>query len=330
MSEVIKVLKDGYWDRTQVVRSEDGSLRVRKECKEGEPPGPWAHEALRREIDFLSQIPSGAEAYFPPVLASWNGDRIGYEVPFYENRHDVGTLLQAGSLSQNDATRLQERLSEVVFSRLHQAPPIHRDSFGQHVAEVVGDALDALSDDSRYRSLVEEETLVINGKPGAGLRHAHGRLTDQGIYRRLDWTQAVLLHGDLILENVLWSPVLLIDPVSVAALDSGPPLFDLVKYESYASGELYAIREELVSIGMLEGGYSYAIDWNREALRPFRELDLTSTLRAEFERIHGPVNERLYQLIDGYFSLVMARNTRGLHQWARVIKGCLCLQAASS
>lgn len=329
MNEVIKVLKDGYWDCTSVVRVEDGSLRVRKESRVTETPGPWAYEALRREIAFLCNLPNGTEAYFPPILQSWDEDgRIGYEVPYYENRRDLAALLLAGALTQEVASKLQERLATIIFDRLHRAPPLHRDSFAHHVVEVVEGAIEALGADDRYKQLIEDEEVTINGAPVPGLRRTHRLLTEQGIYRRLDWTQAVLLHGDLILENVLWSPLLLIDPVSVAALDSGPPLFDLVKYESYARGELYAIREELITIGMVGGGYTYAIDWKRDELRRFRELDLSSIMRSEFERVHGKVNECLYQLIDGYFSLVMARNTSGLHQWARVIKGCLCFQAA--
>ncbi|MFP6882342.1 MAG: hypothetical protein VCA34_15410, partial [Roseibacillus sp.] len=142
-------------------------------------------------------------------------------------------------------------------------------------------------------------------------------------------TPVVLLHGDLILENILWPPLLLIDPVSVAGLTSGHPLFDLMKYESYASGELFAIREESVTAGPRGAGFLFKIDWGNARLAPFRQFDLRSRFRAGYERRHGKIDHALYSLLDGYFSLVMARNTTGTHQWARVIKGCQCLATAA-
>ena len=47
----MRTLKDGYWDRTEVVQMADGSRRVRKSSKGDAPPGPWGVAALRREIE---------------------------------------------------------------------------------------------------------------------------------------------------------------------------------------------------------------------------------------------------------------------------------------
>ena len=49
---LVRTLKDGYWDRTEVVELEDGSLRVRKSSKGNAPPGPWGAAALRKEIAY--------------------------------------------------------------------------------------------------------------------------------------------------------------------------------------------------------------------------------------------------------------------------------------
>ena len=74
MDEIVRTLKDGYWERSTVVRAGDGSLRVRKESKPTGTPGPWAHQALRNEIEYLSTLPTGARASFPPLLASWDDE----------------------------------------------------------------------------------------------------------------------------------------------------------------------------------------------------------------------------------------------------------------
>ena len=38
--DVIRILKDGYWDITEIVKASDGSLRVRKRNKGSTAPGP--------------------------------------------------------------------------------------------------------------------------------------------------------------------------------------------------------------------------------------------------------------------------------------------------
>ena len=75
-------------------------------------------------------------------------------------------------------------------------------------------------------------------------------------------------------------------------------------------------------------GYRFTIDWNCAQLAPFRAIDLTSTFRAAFLATHGEFDPRHYALLDAYFSLVMARNTSGIHQFARVLKAVECMATA--
>ena len=103
------------------------------------------------------------------------------------------------------------------------------------------------------------------------------------------------LHGDLFLENMLWRPaddaagnspqLVLIDPVSVAGVMGGPPLFDLVKYESYATGELPALRSEWVEVAGFDGSddYRYRVRWDSAELAPFRRLDWHTRFRRAFD-----------------------------------------------
>ncbi len=328
MPEVLRTLKDGYWDRTTVIRFDDGTLRVRKECRKTDQPGPWAHAALRTEIAYLQSLPDHLKGHFPPLLCSWDAESIGYEIPFYEDRSDFSSFVLAGEVDQAPADEMQRQLADVVFEGIHRLAPPHDTGFADHVREVILESIDALASDEQFLPLLAPETVTINGHSLPGLRASANSLQDRGLFGRLEASRPVRLHGDLILENILWPPLLLIDPVSVAGLDSGHPLFDLVKFESFASGELYAIREEFVAAGPCAHGFSLVIDWDHSELKPFRQVDLLSTLRSHYLRAHGEVDSQLYALLDGYFSLVMARNTTGLHQWARVIKGCQCLAAA--
>ncbi|HJM65170.1 MAG: phosphotransferase [Roseibacillus sp.] len=329
MSEVVRTLKDGYWDHTTVIRASKGTLRVRKESRDTETPGPWAHEALRNEISYLENLPTPAANFFPPLLSSWEEDTIGYEIPYYQDRSDLARLVLDGIPGPADCEEIQNQLADAVLGGLHSAEQVGGAPFCAHLEAILSESLETLSAVEVFEPIVNGTRLHLNGHPVPGLRASLARLRASGILKHLAREPSVRLHGDLILENMLWSPLLLIDPVSVAGLTMGHPLFDLVKHESYARGELYAIREELVTAGRLpDGSYTLEIPWGAEALQPFDRIDLTVGFRKEFIRQHGEINPHFYHLIDAYFSLVMARNTTGLHQFARVLKGCQGLARA--
>ena len=331
MSRPAGILKDGYWDRTSIVRSSDGALRVRKESKGTAAPGPWSRQALRNEIAYLRSLPEAVHSFFPPLLDSWDGDTPGYEIPYYPERRDVAQLLLTGALDEADTVAIQDTLVQAILYGLHAERGGDELSFVMHLEDILDESVTEIAGMGAFQEIAESPTIVINGdSPVPGLRKALGAVRRTGLLNRLAGEPSVRLHGDLILENILWPGPILIDPVSVTGLTHGPALFDLVKYESYASGELYAIREELVEAGpSAAGGYHYGIRWSGEKLQPFTRLDLTTRFRAQYLRVHGPVDQRLYHLIDAYFSLVMARNTTGRHQFARILKATQCLAGAS-
>lgn len=331
MPLTIRTLKDGYWDLTTLVRATDGMLRVRKESRETANPGPWAHEALRNEISYLQNLPDPAKPYFPPLLDCWDDRTIGYEIPFYSDRPDLARLMLEKRLDPKALEEVQDELALAVLSGLHSSGECDGNDFCIHLKSVIEESIEHLTQINEFRELIEDDSLVLNDQDIPGIRHSFELLGNSGAWERLAAQPSVQIHGDLILENMLWSPILLIDPVSVAGLTHGNPLFDLVKHESYARGELYAIREDLVRAERLEDRiYLLEIPWTYEALEPFLEGDMTSRFRDHFVRHHGEIDLSLYNLIDGYFSLVMARNTTGLHQYARVLKGCQCLATAGN
>src|SRR5262249_46396618 len=127
--------------------------------------------------------------------------------------------------------------------------------------------------------------------------------------------------------------LVLIDPVSVAGVLRGPALFDLVKYVSYAKGELLALRSEWVDVAGFDDradGDFYAIRWNDPQLAPYRTRDWHTRLQRAFEARYGSVNRRLYRLIDGYFSVAMAVNTSGVQRRARLLKAMADFNAVLS
>jgi hypothetical protein len=344
---VVRTLKDGYWDHTAVIELPDGSHRVLKQTK-GEAFGPWGVRSLRREIQYLTSLPESARGVFPPVLAAWDGEStgapgVGYEMPFYSDHLDAGELARRAALTQEEIDDFQDALADAVLARLHkrEAPD---EPLSAHVTSVVAQAWDQLEKDPILAALLNAEDLTLNGDRILGPRAALARIKEEtDLPTRLDTGPSVRLHGDLFLENILWRPsaipalnaqqLILIDPVSVAGVMCGPPVFDLVKYVSYATGELLALRSERVEVecpasGEIERGYHYRIRWEDPALQPFRAFDWHSRFQRAFEDVHGPVDASIYQLIDGYFSAAMAVNTSGMQQIARLLKATVAFNAA--
>lgn len=309
-----------------------GALVLRKESKPEALGKPWAALSLRREIAFLRDLPAASQADFPSLLRHWESeDSLGYEIPYHEDCPDLARLILSGKLSQTEADQMQEELADAIFLRLHQ-PIQPRESLAKHVAETMFSVLERLADIPEFAELVNSRSVVINGRSWPGVRTLVEAVLAQNSLAELDGI-AVRLHGDLILENVLRCPgtrLLLIDPVSVAAVDAGHPLFDLVKYESHASGELHAFRKELLDAGPIANGYELRV-WTESAdIRAFSSLDLAGRFRQRYVQTYRPVNPWLYAVLEAYFALVMAVNTSGKQQWARVLKGIMSLGRAIS
>jgi len=343
-SEIVETLRDGFWDHTQVIRLPDGTLRVRKASKGAQAPGPWAARTLRREIQYLTALGPAAAQYFPRLLAAWdNGLQLGYEMSYIEGAVDAGTLAQSAAMTQAQADTFQDKLSDGVFGSLH-APAAPQESLAAHVHTVIADALTKLEQHSEFATLINSHTIRLNGMRMAGPRAGFQRLEQHGApLDSLDRPPCVRLHGDLFLENILlprhrdepgWpSRLILIDPVSVAGVFQGHPLFDLVKYESYATGELLALRSEKVAVSGLEGpcgrSYAFRVLWGDPVIQPFCRINWYARFRAAHQRTYGAIDWAAYRLLEGYFSLAMALCTFGLQRRGRVLKATWALNAAA-
>jgi hypothetical protein len=336
---VIRTLKDGYWDRTEVIELPGGERRVRKRTK-GAAFGPWGIESLRREIRYLASLPERTAAVFPPLLAAWDNESgaapdVGYEMPFYADHVDAGELARCGTLAQDAIDGFQDALAEAAFDRVHE-PLAAQESLARHVSSIVEQAWHALEKDPALSVLIQATDIELNGRRMLGPRTAFERIRrETDALSALDVGPCVRLHGDLFLENILWrraqaastgdAPrLILVDPVSVAGVMCGPPVFDVVKYVSYATGELLALRSEWVEVEEHAAagcpGYVFRIRWEDAALEPFRTRDWHNRFVQAFEARLGPVDHRLYALIDGYFSAAMAVNTRDTQRRARLLK----------
>ena len=344
---VVRTLHDGFWDLTQVIELADGSRRVRKRSKGATTERPWGPESLRREIRYLRTATPEAAAVLPCLLAWWDRTDaagavdVGYEMPFYPDHRDAGTLAKAMMLGQDEIDEFQRTLADAVLTRLHATTGQDVEPLSQHMTRAVRQAFDGLTGDPAFAALIEADPIELNGRPARGPRAVfEANVRNTNILDLIDRTPTVRLHGDLHLENILWRPraiagaeprLVLIDVVSVAGVTFGLPLWDLVKYESYATGELMALRAEKIDVagfGEGTGRYRCRICTEDAALAPFVQRDWHSLFRAAYEKQHGALDQRLYRFIHGYFNAAMALNTTGLQRQGRLLRATEDFNAA--
>lgn len=344
-ARIVRTLKEGYWDRIDVVQLADGSQRVRKSTRPDAPQGPWGVAALRLEIQYLETLPERARRAFPPLLACWDDaqaipPRVGYEVPFYPHHVDAGHLARTVALTQAQVDEFQERLADLLFEHVHATQPREGPSLSSHVVSAVEHALTLLQSEPALERLLDADAIELDGEPRSGTRAALARaVARRQTLLALDAAPQVTLHGDLFLENVLYrcegsepsSRLLLIDPVSVAGVVQGAPLFDLVKYESYATGELFALRKGLVEISGFESDAALGsrVRWDAPELSPFRLRDWRSRFRSRYMNHYGSFDPNAYRLLEGYFGVVMAVNTTGPQRRARLLRATRAFNLAA-
>ena len=329
---------------------DDGSLRVRKSSRGDAPPGPWGLAALRKEIAYLSTLPPRARAVFPPLLAAWDDaaadpPRVGYEIPFYADHFDAGALARRRALAQAEIDQFQDALAEVAARTGARVGAAANEPLSVHLVSVVDHALGALEadPDSRGWFAPNRSGSTARRRPDRGRRlrgpAPTARSSPPSTPNRRCGCTGICSSRTCCGDDQTRPPspavgpqLLLIDPVSVAGVTSGPPLFDLVKYESYATGELAALRSDWVDVGGFDGGddYTYGVRWQSAELAAFRALDWHTRFRRAFNARYGPVEGRAYRLIDGYFSVAMAVNTGGTQRRARLLKATQDFNAAAS
>ena len=125
---------------------------------------------------------------------------------------------------------------------------------------------------------------------------------------------------------------MLIDPVSVAGISAGHPLFDLTKYESYSTGELPAMRRGHVQITGLgstgEQSLGYAIGWQHADMQAYTNINWHTRFRQSYVKHYGPVDEAVYALLEAYFAAAMVVCTEGTERQARALKALVSLERA--
>lgn len=331
-AQCLRVLKDGYWEETAVYVEGNDAPRVRKSSRASAADRPWALETLRREIQYLTELQEDAKALFPPVKRAWITESgAGYEIAYLSAYEDVARRIAGGTAEHADA--FQQVLAETLFHTLYH-PCESVDSLAKHVWKTFVHTTEQLRNLAGFHAMITADTVEVNARPSPGLEGLLREIAEKKILERLDGATSVRLHGDLILENILvpareddwWKRLTFIDPVSVAGIAAGPPLFDLVKYVSYASGELLAIRSETCAASVDGERGSFAWSHEDPLLRPYAEGAWYRLFQQAYEAHHGPIDWPLYHVLDAYFSLVMAVNTEGKQQRARVLKALLALR----
>lgn len=347
LAAVDTLLRDGYWDRTEIIRMADNSQRVRKQSKGRLSAGPWGVNNLRAEAQYLQDLEPHLLDLFPALIASWEKPAPGYDMAYKKECVDVGQIARAKLFNQQQADQFQNHLGKRVFGQLHTPYATQGDTkceLSANILDTLNKAAHTLASSSHLQRL-QADKLTINGEDCNSLATNITRLTSTThTLEAFDKAPQVRLHGDLFLENILlpkfsslkqWpTQLVLIDPVSVAGISAGHPLFDLAKYESYATGELPAMRRGHVQVSGLEGGkdgkLSFAIDWQNKQMQAYKQINWHSRLRQSYISHYGAIDLSMYALLEAYFAAAMVLCTAGVEQQARALKALISLEHAVS
>lgn len=341
LAAVNSLLRDGYWDRTEIITMADGSQRVRKQSKGYHSAGPWGMDNLRAEALYLQDLEPHLIDLFPRLIASWEQPAPGYDMSYKKEYVDLGQLARAKAFSQQQADEFQSHLGKRVFGQLHTLSNTTC-SLSANILDTLKKAAHTIASSAHLDCLLTDQ-LTINSQGCRPLLTNITRLENQRhLLQAVDNQPKVRLHGDLFLENILlprfsslkqWpTQLVLIDPVSVAGISTGHPLFDLVKYESYACGELPAMRRGHVHItGMKQVNtqqLGFAVDWSHADMKAYTQINWHSYLRQSYVKHYGKVDEAMYALLEAYFAAAMVTCTEGVEQQARALRALLSLERA--
>jgi hypothetical protein len=339
-AQEVQLLRDGYWDRTAIVAMEDGSQCVRKISKGDLSAGPWGRNNLRAEASYLATLEADLQDFFPPLFTTWDEATTGYDMGYMDGYIDVGQIACQQLFNQDQAEAMQSYLGQRLFQQLH-TPSAANPLLVENIRSTLEKAQTCLQEHGQLNCLLGH--IQVNELAVAPLQDQLESIYNSPLLARFDASPQVRLHGDLFLENMLlpatdtgtdWPrQLILIDPISVAGIGAGHPLFDLGKYESYATGELPAMRQQrLVLEGFekpnIEGHYCWAIDWQDKAMQGFKNINWHSRLRELYIQHYGPVDVTMYELLQAYFAAAMVVCTQGREQQARALKMRASLQLA--
>ena len=325
------LLRDGYWDRTAVVQILSGELRVRKISKGDASAGPWGRDNLRAEAAYLQGLEYHLKDFFPALLDNWDGETTGYDMAFQQGFINVGELARRQLFNQAQADAMQDYLAQRVFKQLH-TPCDTAPILAANMADTLLKAQACLQQQDDLQCLLGG--IEINQQAVSCLDEQLKQLIDSPLLQSFDQQPQVRLHGDMFMENMLlpekdpgsdWpQQLMLIDPISVAGVGTGHPMFDLGKYLSYATGELPAMRQERVIVTGFDdtdkGQFSWQIDWQDPAMAGFNNVDWHSSMRQAYIDHYGAIDTQAFALLEAYFASAMVVCTTGLEQQARALK----------
>lgn len=334
--KTIRTLQAGWWENVLLVEV-DGRPRVRKELHRLD--APWARDVFVKEWRYLTGLPESLRPPFVSVVDQCDEltdnapptDRpLWFDMEYLDGFTDVRSMLAADDLEQNDADSIQELLATALLDGIYRLPGEPFDA-EMIVWPVIEQVLTFALNDDHLSPFARPNALIVNGNVRPNLETTlRAARTDPRVSEQLTSAPSVRLHGDLFYENVLYRPdppaIRLIDPVSVAGVDSGPVVFDRVKFASWVSGELYALRHGAFELTTDRNGHPPGVEyaWKRgdPVIDNLQRLDVGAGVLSAMDKLTGP-SEQAQAVLEAYFNLAMVPNTpmpQRLLRYARAVE----------
>lgn len=230
--------------------------RVRKAAS-----GPGAAK-LRREIEWLLNLPSELRPFFPEVLEyEFGSDSAWFDMPLYR-APNLRTRLLLGDESTDQALQLIEKVLDFVFDNLYSlrlgTPP--NDWFRhKHLNRLLTRTEDIRFVSDEISAIVDAEIIELNGVKYLNPREVANRAIENHELGSLLQPRALhLIHGDLHFQNILTGNFkngrgfLLADPRG--ELEGSDPYYDLGKLFHSVNGLYDFLHTDQFSASLSRNG----------------------------------------------------------------------------
>jgi len=229
-------------------------------------------DKLNQEINFYNQLPKRLKIHFPRLLDTGDNQNtsIGYRwysIEYYPYK-SLSQFFVYYTLPLANWQTLFNKLMDIHkqfleptdnFSQLIDSRHLH-----QFYSSKLDSRIDAARVDKKLKTLIDMETVILNGKVLKGFKSLKLWLDD----KLLDITQGIksgFLHGDLCFSNILFEPssgiVRLIDPRGefMGCVNRGDPRYDLAKIMHSVHGRYDFIINDLFKIEIDTQGYHFSL-----------------------------------------------------------------------
>ena len=214
-------------------------------------------EKLKKEIDWIKNLPYHISNYFPTVLEDYRDqDNVWYDMPWYDNptlRKNILTGVFDSKKSYAFLSNILDFMFDKLYSQIIDSSPDECWIFNKNIYRVMERLEITRNKSPELKKILSKKNIFINGKEFLNIPYALQKLLKfERYFEKIKPQELTLVHGDLHFQNIFVGPLpngnqfLLADP---SGDDKGSDYFyDLGKIWHSINGLYDLIHTDLFSL----------------------------------------------------------------------------------